>query len=62
MRRLAAALLTACALAGAHPAAAAPAWVTDSECTKGGGKIVPVGQGKALCKGGLWDNEQIHFD
>jgi hypothetical protein len=67
MRRLAAALvpaavLAAYALAGASPAAAVPTWVTDSECTKGGGKISPVGEGKAICQGGTWANELIHFD
>jgi hypothetical protein len=67
MRRFAAALapaalLTAYALAGPAPAAAMPAWVTDEECTDAGGKIVPVGNGKAICRGGIWDNDLIHAD
>ncbi|MGW0804270.1 hypothetical protein [Nonomuraea sp. NPDC002799] len=74
MRQLAsAALLTAWTLAGTQPAAAAPAvpaavpaaavpaWVTDDECTEDGGKVVPVGNGKAICEGGTWDSKLIHF-
>ncbi|MGW4405598.1 hypothetical protein ACWEJ6_16340 [Nonomuraea sp. NPDC004702] len=67
MRRLAAALLPAAALAAfalcaPSPAAAAPSWVTDSECTEAGGKVSPVGRGKAVCQGGTYANEMIHFD
>ncbi|MEU5865643.1 MULTISPECIES: hypothetical protein [unclassified Nonomuraea] len=67
MRRLAAALLPAAALAAfaltaPSPAAAAPSWVTDSECTGAGGKVTPVGRGKAVCQGGTYANELIHFD
>ncbi|WP_345568323.1 hypothetical protein [Nonomuraea rosea] len=47
----------------ATPATAAvPVWVTASECTDAGGTIVPVGRGKAICRGGMWDNELIHAD
>ncbi|SDI80863.1 hypothetical protein [Nonomuraea jiangxiensis] len=57
-----AALLTVGALTAYAPTAyAAPAWVTDGECTDDGGEIVPVGRGKAICRGGVWDQEQIHF-
>ncbi|MCF6469724.1 hypothetical protein FAF44_15190 [Nonomuraea sp. MG754425] len=64
MRRFAAALapaavLTAYALIGA-PATAAPAWVTTDECLDGGGKLTPVGRGKAICSGGTWDQQLIH--
>jgi hypothetical protein len=67
MRRFAAALLTAypltALLMGASPATAAvPVWVTAGECTDAGGAIVPVGRGKAICRGGMWDNELVHAD
>lgn len=62
MRRMAAALLTAYALTGSFPAAAAPAWVTAGECTDDGGTITPVGEGMAVCSGGMWDQEMIHPD
>ncbi|GAA3663833.1 hypothetical protein GCM10022224_029720 [Nonomuraea antimicrobica] len=75
MRRIVAALapaamLTAYALLGT-PAAAVPArvpvwvpvwvpaWVTADECTDDGGTITPVGEGKAICTGGTWDNQLI---
>ncbi|RSN08553.1 hypothetical protein DMB42_21345 [Nonomuraea sp. WAC 01424] len=67
MRRLAATLLPAAALAASalcapSPAVAAPSWVTDAECTDAGGKISPVGRGKAVCQGGTYANELVHYD